>query len=166
MDEHHGRALRDELLALLAGRGAHMTLDEAVTDFPADAVARRPPNVRYTPWQLLEHIRLTQADILDYVRDAEAYVERPWPEAYWPRPDELGTPDALEATLAAYRADRAALRAIVADPSVDPLAILPGTPGHTVFREVRIVVDHDAYHIGEFAILRQVMGTWPIGRRD
>lgn len=164
MDAPERRELRDELLGILSGRGAHMTLEEAAADFPPEAVARRPPNVDYTPWQLLEHIRLTQADILDYVRDSAAYAGRRWPEEYWPAPEDLGTPEAFAATVAGYRADREALRAIVRDPAADPLAVLPNTPGHTIMRECRVVADHDAYHIGEFAILRQVMGTWPPDR--
>ena len=79
-------AQRKELLKLLAGVDAHMTFEEAVADFPDDAINRKPPNVSYTPWHLIEHIRLTQWDILDYVRNRD-YVERSWPDEYWPDPD-------------------------------------------------------------------------------
>ncbi len=156
-------ALRDEALALLRGVGGHMPFDEAVADFPDSAMNLRPPNVAYSPWHLLEHLRRTQRDILDYIRD-RAYVAPDWPEDYWPRPDETADRARWEATVAAFREDVAALEAILLDPATDLLAPMPGTPGHTVLREVRLVGDHNAYHIGEFAILRQVMGTWPPDR--
>jgi alkylation response protein AidB-like acyl-CoA dehydrogenase len=155
--------LREELLAFIDGRGAHMPFDAAVAEFPADAINRRPPEVPYTPWHLLEHVRIAQRDILDYIRD-RAYLAPTWPEEYWPAPDATASPAEFARTVEAYREDRAALRELVADPATDLLAPIPGTPGHTILREVRLVGDHTAYHIGEFAILRQVMGTWPPGR--
>jgi len=152
--------LREQLLALIDGQGAHMPFDAAVADFPDDAINRRPPNVPYTPWHLLEHIRIAQRDILDYIRDL-AYLAPTWPEEYWPAHDATATPEQLARTIEGFRSDRAALHDLVADPDTDLLAGIPGTPGHTILREVRLVGDHNAYHLGEFAILRQVMGTWP-----
>jgi len=152
--------LREQLLALIDGRGAHMPFDAAVADFPDDAINRRPPNVPYTPWHLLEHIRIAQRDILDYIRDL-AYLAPTWPEEYWPAHDATATPEQLARTIEGFRSDRAALHDLVADPATDLLAVIPGTPGHTLLRELRLVGDHNAYHLGEFAILRQVMGTWP-----
>lgn len=152
--------LREQLLALIDGRGAHMPFDAAVADFPDEAINQRPPNVPYTPWHLLEHLRIAQRDILDYIRD-RAYLAPNWPEEYWPARDATATPAEFAATVAAIRADRDAFHALVADPATDLLAVIPGTPDHTVLREVRLAGDHNAYHVGEFAILRQVMGTWP-----
>jgi hypothetical protein len=157
--------LRDEAVAIIDARDAHMTFGEAVAAFPDAAMNRRPPGVPYTPWQLLEHLRITQWDILEYIR-VPGHVSPDWPAGYWPAPDAEATPDQFAATIAAFRADLLALRDIVADPATDLLAVLPGTPGHTVLREVRIVADHDAYHLGEFAILRQIMGSWPADRSD
>lgn len=157
--------LRAELVALLAGEGAHMPLDAAVADFPESALNVRPPNVSYTPWQLLEHIRITQWDILDYIGN-RAYHEPAWPDDYWPAPDATATADEFAATVSAIAADQRALQALVADPATDLMATIPGTPGHTILREVRVVSDHTAYHVGEFAVLRQVMGTWPAGRSE
>jgi DinB superfamily len=153
-------ALRHQLTELLDGAGAHMSFDEAVADFPDEAINLRPPNVDYTPWHLLEHLRLTQADILDYVTNAD-YVEPHWPADYWPDGDATASRAMFDATIDAFRRDLGALRALVADPARDLFAVIPGTPGHTLLREARIDADHNAYHIGEFAILRQVMGTWP-----
>jgi hypothetical protein len=156
--------VREQLLALIDGRGAHMPFDAAVADFPDDAINRYPPNVAYTPWHLLEHIRIAQRDILDYMRD-RAYLAPAWPEEYWPARDATATPVEFAATIAGFRADRASLHDLVADPATDLLAPIPNTPGHTILREARLVGDHNAYHIGEFAILRQVMGTWPADRQ-
>ena len=156
--------VREQLLALIDGRGAHMPFDAAVADFPDDAINRYPPNVAYTPWHLLEHIRIAQRDILDYMRD-RAYLAPAWPEEYWPARDATATPVEFAATIADFRADRASLHDLVADPATDLLAPIPNTPGHTILREARLVGDHNAYHIGEFAILRQVMGTWPVDRQ-
>jgi len=157
MDRNRSKA---ELLAILDSRDAHMTFDDAVADFPVDAINVRPPKVDYTPWHLLEHLRITQLDILDYVRNP-GYVAPEWPKDYWPAPEVRATPAEFAATVASFLADLEALRVIVADPATDPFAVIPWSPGHTIAREVRIVADHNAYHIGEFAILRQIMGTWP-----
>jgi hypothetical protein len=156
--------MRSEALAILDSVDAHMTFDDAVADFPEWAINARPPNVDYTPWQLLEHLRITQWDILEYIRNPE-HVSPDWPIGYWPDRDATATSAEFGATVAAFRADLAALRELVADPATDLLAAMPHTPGHSVMREVRIVADHNAYHIGEFAILRQVMGSWPARRR-
>ena len=157
--------LRAQLLALLEGRDARMSFDEAVAAFPADAINAFPPGVPYTPWHLVEHLRLTQRDILDYIVNRD-YVEPRWPDAYWPARGASATPGQLAATIDGFRADNAALRALVADPATDLLAVIPNTPGHTILREVRVVGDHNAYHIGEFAVLRQVMGSWPRDRGE
>lgn len=157
-------ALRYQLARLLDGVGAHMPFDEAVADFPDEAINRRPPNVEYTPWHLLEHLRLTQADILDYVTN-ERYVEPSWPADYWPDRDATATREVFDRTISDFRADLATLRGLVTDPARDLFAVIPGTPGHTLLREARIDADHNAYHVGEFAVLRQVMGTWPAGHR-
>ena len=157
-------ALRRQLAELLDGVGAHMPFDEAVADFPDEAINRRPPNIDYTPWHLLEHLRLTQADILEYVTN-EGYVEPDWPADYWPRRGAMATRAMFDETIRAFRTDLASLRALVLDPGRDLFAVIPGTPGHTLLREVRIDGDHNAYHVGEFGVLRQVMGTWPAGHQ-
>jgi hypothetical protein len=157
--------LREQLLALIDGYGAHMPFDAAVADFPDDAINRLPPNVPYTPWHLLEHIRIAQSDILDYIQN-RAYLAPSWPEEYWPARDATATPEQFALTVEGFKADRARLHDLVADPSTDLLATIANSPGHTIMREVRLVGDHNAYHVGEFAILRQVMGTWPPARAE
>jgi DinB superfamily len=154
--------LRRDLAELLDGHGAHMPFEEAVADFPDDGINRRAPNVDYTPWHLIEHLRLTQADILDYVVNP-AYVEPSWPTDYWPARDATATRAIFDESIRGFIADKAALRALLMDPGRDLFAVIPGSPGHTLLREVRVNADHNAYHIGEFGVLRQVMGTWPPG---
>lgn len=155
---------RDQLVRLLEGDDAHMRFEEAIADFPHDAINAFPPNVPYTPWHLVEHLRLTQRDILDYIVDP-AYQEPPWPSAYWPAREEVATPAQFAASVSAFLADRDALRDLATNPATDLLAPMPHTPGHSIAREIRIAGDHCAYHVGEFAILRQVMGSWPADHR-
>jgi hypothetical protein len=152
--------LRQHVLNLLRGGQASMTFEDAVADFPMDRMNERPPNVPYTPWHLLEHLRITQWDILDFVRNPN-YTEMKWPDAYWPAPDATADAAAWNETLRAFRADFAAVCALVADPATDRYATIPHGDGQTILREALLVADHNAYHTGEFAILRQVMGTWP-----
>ena len=157
------RALRDQLARLLRGGMAHMTFDEAVADFPLDRINERPPNVPYTPWHILEHLRITQWDILDFMRNPD-YKELSWPAQYWPAPDAVTDADGWARTIAEFNADFAAICAIAADPQTDLYARIPWGDGQIILREILLVADHNAHHIGEFAILRQVMGTWPATR--
>lgn len=158
------RVLREQLLALLRGGNAHLTFEQAVAGFPLDHLNTRPPQVSYTPWQLLDHVRIAQWDILEFVRNP-AHVSPPWPEEYWPPLEEEADARRWAETLRAFRADLKALQDMVADPATDLLAPLPHALGYTLLREILLVADHNAYHLGEFAILRQVMGTWPAHRR-
>jgi hypothetical protein len=157
-------ASRRQLLTLLDGVGAHMPFEEAVADFPDDAMNAFPPNVAYTPWHIVEHLRITQRDMLDYVKSPD-YPRLDWPAHYWPARDATATRADWDASVTGFMEDRAELRAITADPSRDLGEPIPWTRGHTVFRCVRIIGDHNAYHVGEFAVLRQVMGTWPPDHR-
>jgi hypothetical protein len=158
-------ALREQLATLLHGDEAHMSFEDAVAAFPAEAMNERAPNVTYTPWHILEHLRITQWDILEYMRDPRGHRSPDWPVGYWPAPDATTTPEGFKRTVEGFIADRAAVEQIVRDPATDLLAVLPGTPGHTVLREVTILGNHNSYHVGEFAALRQVMGSWPARRR-
>lgn len=154
--------MRDVLLHLLAGEGAHMTFDEAVADFPMDAINHRAPNVPYSFWHLLEHLRIAQWDILEFVRNPE-HVSPGWPRGYWPDEEAETDPAGWRQTVEQFRSDLAAMQAIAADESIDLNVELPHAPGYTYLREILLVADHNAYHVGEFAILRQVMDLWPAG---
>ena len=150
---------------LLQGRGAHLPFEDAVADFPPEMINTRPPNVSYTPWHLVEHLRIAQWDILEYIRNP-GYESPSWPEGYWPAPDAQADVAAWNATIDMFQRDLRDMQAIVEDPATDLLAPIPhGYDGHTILREVLILADHNAYHVGELAILRQVMGAWGTSHR-
>ena len=119
----NNQAMRDQLLALLRGGHAHLTFDQAVANFPPERINSRPPNVPYTPWHLLEHLRIAQWDILEFIRNPD-HVSPEWPAGYWPDPaadtDEAG----WQGTIAAFQADLGALEALVTDPATDLLGEL------------------------------------------
>ena len=154
------QATRDHLLTMLRGN-AGRRLEGAAKDFPMDAINSYPPNVDYTPWHLLEHLRISLLDIFEYTRDPARYVARKHPDDYWPAHDARAEPAQWQQTLEGYQSLLQELEEMVSDPQTDLLAPLPNTPGHTVFREAGLVIGHMSYHIGEFGILRQVMQTWP-----
>ncbi len=153
------RMLRDQLVRLLRGGMAHLTFAEAVADFPLDRINERPPHVGYTPWQLLEHLRIAQRDILAFIDDQDYRAPR-WPEDYWPAADTTTDAGGWAQTIAAFQADCAAACAIATDPQTNLYARIPWGEGQIILRELLLVADHNAYHLGEFAILRQVMQTW------
>lgn len=154
------QALRQQLTAMLQVRQAHMGFDDAVKDFPLEHINTRPPNVSYTFWHLVDHLRFTQWDILDYIRNP-GYQYTRWPEGYWPAPSAETDATGWHQSVNLFRQDLQALADIVNDPATDFHAQIPhGEPGHTILREVLVVASHNAYHIGELAILRQVMGLW------
>jgi hypothetical protein len=159
------RELRKQLRNLLIARQAHLTFEDAVADFPLAHVNSRPPNVPYTFWHLVEHLRLAQWDILDYIRNPN-YTAPDWPADYWPARDATADPVAWQASIDAFLADRQTLADLVADPATDLYAQIPhGAPGHNILREILIVADHNAYHVGELAIQRQNMNLWPPDRK-
>lgn len=156
-------AVRAQLLYLLDGGNAHLSFDEAVEAFPLDQVNAYPPNVPYTAWHVVEHMRICQWDILEYIRNP-AHISPAWPEGTWPARDEMAGEAKWAKTLAGFRDDLQALRRMAEDETTDLYTGLPHAPQHNILREILVVADHNAYHIGELAVLRQVMGSWPAGR--
>ena len=155
--------IRQQILELLAGRNAHMTFDDAVDSFPLERINEYPPNVPYTPWHLIEHLRISQRDILEFIRDPE-HQSPAWPSGYWPDLESLADRIQWTSSLDQFKSDLAAIKKLVQEPSLDLSAELPHAPGYTYIREFLLVADHNAYHVGEFAILRQIMGTWTADR--
>jgi len=157
--------LRSQLVELVRGQQAHMSFADAVADFPAWAINERAPHVSYTPWHLVEHLRITQWDMLHYIEDPTGHESPPWPVGYWP--DEHATTDlaGFLHSVESFAVDLRAMERIALDTKRDLTAILEGTPGHTALRGLVIIGNHNSYHVGEFASLRQVMGTWPPGHR-
>jgi hypothetical protein len=140
-----------------------MPFEEAIADFPLDRINEKFPNGDYSSWALIEHLRRTQHDILEYCTDP-GYEHLEWPRDYWPAADVVATAADWANTVAAFVSELGALINIVQSPETDLYAHIPWGGEHTILREILIVTDHNAYHIGEFAVMRQVMGTWPSGR--
>lgn len=152
-------ALRGILARQLDWRDAHATYDAAVEGVPAEHQGTRPAGLPHSAWELLEHLRITQRDILDFCRDPD-YQEPTWPDDYWPASAAPPSPESWEQSVAAYRADRAALKQLAADPAVDLYAPIPHGSGQTILRELLLVVDHTAYHVGQMILVRQLLGVW------
>jgi hypothetical protein len=150
-------ALRSHVLYLLRGGGAHASIETVLADWPHALQGERPQGQPHTPWRLLEHLRIAQWDILEFCRDP-AHVSPPWPEGYWPRTDAPPDAEAWDRSRASFRADLASLVARVEDPANDLLAPLPHGDGQTLLREALLVADHNAYHQGQLALLRRLLG--------
>ena len=152
-------ALREQLLYVLRGGGAHVSFQEALADWPASLRGIRPTGFPHTAWRLLEHMRLAQWDILNFSRDA-SHVSPEFPEGYWPRQDAPPSPAEWERSIRAFRADLEAMQKLVADPATDLFARIPHGEGQTILREALLVADHNAYHLGELVTLRKMLGAW------
>lgn len=151
--------LRKQLLQLLQGRNAHLNFDDALANFPLAFMNARPPNVSYTPWHLVEHLRIAQWDILEFMRHPD-HTSPAWPVGYWPEEQAEADESTWLDSIRQFRKDLNEVEDIVKDETIELTAEIPHAPGYTYLREILLVADHNAYHIGEFAILRQVMGTW------
>ena len=148
------KTIRQHLLELLDGRSAHIGLETALKAFPINAIHTRLDGSPHTAWELAEHIRLAQCDILSYCRDAK-YEEKAFPDGYWNL--EAGTANDWQASAEQISADLNTLREIVADESVDLLAPLPNGPEHTLLREILVLADHNAYHLGQIMLIRRMI---------
>ena len=154
------RHLRQQLVYALTARQAHHTFEAAIENFPPAHYNSAPPNLPYSFWHLLEHLRIAQADILDYIENPDYQYLR-FPDDYWLPSDAQADQAAWQRTTDAFLADRAALVDIVQDPARDLAAQIPhAQAGHTILREILIVAAHNSYHIGEFGILRGTLGLW------
>ena len=152
-------ALRDHVVELLTASHAHVDLVSVVGRVPADAWGRKPARAPYTPWQLLEHIRLAQWDILEFSRNAD-HVSPDWPDGYWPPSDEPSSLEAVKTSVSQVKTDLAAMVALVRDPSTDLFARIPHGEGQTVLREALLVADHNAYHLGQLVLVLKQIGAW------
>ena len=152
-------SLRQHLLELLRGSHAHASFDTAVDGLPADERGLRPEGAAHSPWEILEHLRIAQWDILEFSRDP-AHVSPEWPVGYWPEGPEPPDPEAWDRTAEAFRKDLAAVQELVADPASDLFTPFPHGQGQTLLREALLVADHNAYHLGEMVVVRRLLGAW------
>jgi hypothetical protein len=155
----HLEELRAQLAAALDWRDAHAGFDAVVADLPVGLRGRVPEGLPYSPWQLVEHLRLAQADILDFCRNPE-YEEQTWPDDYWPKAPAPPSPGAWDESIAGFRRDREALQAIARDEKIDLFARIPHGTGQTYLRELLLVLDHTAYHVGQLIVVRRLLGAW------
>jgi hypothetical protein len=153
------KALRQHVLSLLKGGNAHVDFDSAFKDFPTELRGKRPKGTQHSPWEVLEHLRIAQWDILEFSRNPQ-HKSPDFPEGYWPRtpapPDEA----AWEKSIRSFRKDLKAMCDLVADESTDLFAKIPHGDGQTILREALLTADHNAYHLGEAVLLRRLLGAW------
>ena len=148
--------LREHLLYLLRGGGAHIDFDSVVKDFPIKLINQKVEHIPYSAWQLLEHMRIAQWDILEFCRNAK-HISPPWPEGYWPKDDASADAKAWRKSLHAFRADLEAIEELLADSKADLFAQIKHGDGQTVLREVLLVADHNAYHLGVLFTIKKLL---------
>jgi len=153
-------SLRKHVLFLLRGGSAHMSFDEFVNSFPADLCNRQVEGLPYTPWQVLEHMRLAQWDILEFSRDPD-HLSPEFPKGYWPNPDDPGTPALWQKTIEEFRKDLQELEALVENPATDLHAKIPHGEGQTILREALLTADHNAYHLGALTVMARILKASP-----
>jgi hypothetical protein len=153
--------LRKQLVALLHGGQAHATFDHAIKDFPADLRGTVPPSLPYSAWQLLEHLRITQRDILNFsAPPTGGYHPIQWPEDYWPRLPDPPSAHAWDQSVAAIHGDLKTFIALIENPSADLSKPFRWGDGQNLLREALLIADHTAYHLGELVVLRRLLGAW------
>ena len=149
-------SLRKTLAELLRMKGAHASLHDAASDFPPALRGVTPPGAPHTPWQLLEHMRLAQEDILDFSRNPK-YKEKTFPDDYWPASEAPPSEDAWTKSIQTFDDDLKQMQELIADTKHDLLAKIPHGTGQTLLREALLVADHNAYHLGQLMFLRKML---------
>jgi hypothetical protein len=152
-------SLRQHLLELLKGGHAHATFDAAVENLPLALRGKRPKGAEHSAWELLEHMRIAQWDILEFSRNA-AHQSPEWPSGYWPATPTPPDAKAWDKSVRAFRRDLKTICDLVADPATDLFAKIPHGDGQTVLKEALLVADHNAYHLGALVLLRRLLGAW------
>jgi hypothetical protein len=159
MTMRNDNSLREHVLNLLKGDGAHADFEAAVKDLPASLQVKRPKGAEHSPWEVLEHLRIAQWDILEFTRNAK-HVSPEFPSGYWPSAQIPPNEKAWDKSIDAFRSDLKAMCELIANESTDLLAPIPHAKDKTILREALLVADHNAYHLGEFVLLRRLLGAW------
>lgn len=155
----NGKSLRHHIANLLSGKGAHADFKEAVSGVPSNLRGAKPKGAPHSAWELLEHMRIAQWDILEFSRNPK-HVSPKWPVGYWPENAQPPSRAAWSNAIKAYQRDREAMKKLVLNPKTDLLAKIPWGDTQTILREALLVADHDAYHIGQIVLLRRLFGAW------
>ena len=153
------KSLREHVLYLLKGDGAHLDFDATVKDMPADLQGKKPKGGAHSPWEILEHLRIAQWDILEFSRNPK-HVSPEFPGGYWPSTQTPPDEKAWNKSVKAFRADLKAMADLVANEETDLLAPLPHGDGKTILREALLLADHNAYHLGQIVVVRRLLGAW------
>ena len=151
--------LPEHMVELLKGGQAHVDFEGAVKDWPANLHGKTPKGAVHSGWEVLEHMRIAQWDILEFTRNSK-HVSPEFPKGYWPKTQAPPDKNAWKKTVDAFRADLKAMIEIVENESTDLYAPLPHGDGQTVLREALLLADHNAYHLGELVLLRRLLGAW------
>jgi hypothetical protein len=154
---NHDKSLRDHLLNVLDAEHAHIKFEDAVKDFPHELRGKRPDGAPHSAWELLEHLRLAQWDILEFTRDPK-HVSPEFPKGYWPQSDAPADDEAWNRSVESFRRDLNGLIELVRDESIDLHAPLAHGDGQTVLREILLAADHNAYHLGQLVFVRRMVG--------
>jgi uncharacterized damage-inducible protein DinB len=151
--------MRKQLARALDWGEAHADFDKAVDGFPLALRGRRVRGLPYSAWQILEHLRIAQEDLLDFATNPR-YQEKAWPADYWPNDPKPPNARAWNMSIAAFRKDRAELARLATNPKIRLTTRIPHGTGQTYLREILLAIDHNAYHVGELIVLRRLLGAW------
>jgi uncharacterized damage-inducible protein DinB len=151
--------LQKQIVDFLENQNTHRTLQDAAGDLPEELMNIQPEKIPYTFWQLLEHIRISQYDMIDFIRNPN-YKEMEWPKEYWPDKNQKATKKLWDESIKQYEDDLEALKKIVKDNEPDILVAIPHGQGQTTLREIMQIIDHASYHIGEFILMRRICNAW------
>src|SRR5205823_10325294 len=159
MKSDQDRSVRQHLIDLLKGGGAHAKFDEVVDGIPAKLRGQKAPGLPHSAWMLLEHMRIAQWDILDFSRNPK-YKSMPWPEGYWPKTEAPPSTAAWNDSIKKFRSDLKAMQDMVADPKTDLYKKIPWGEGQCILREALLIADHNAYHLAQIVDVRRALGAW------
>lgn len=154
------RALREQLHELIWSGNAHADIETVLANFPIELAGKKPANVPYTAWQLLEHMRLTVHDLLEFSTNSE-YLAPKWPEDYWPATEAPQNPEEWDTSARAFMSDCKAIAKLATNPESNLYAQIPWGQGQTLLREILLAADHNSYHLGQMVLLRKQLGAWP-----
>lgn len=160
-EDRKDKALREHVVYLLEGGGAHAKFDEIVAGVPPKILGQKPAGLPHSLWMLLEHLRIAQWDILEFSRNAK-HTSPKWPEGYWPKTEAPTTTAAWNGSVKKFRQDLKAMQDLVKDPKTDLFVRIPWGDGQTVLREALLLADHNAYHLGQMLDVRRLLGAWPV----
>jgi hypothetical protein len=159
-EDPNNRQLREHVVYLLNGGGAHAQFDEVIKDMPEKLRGVKPDGLPHTAWMLVDHLRIAQWDILEFSRNAK-HKSPDWPKDYWPKTEAPPSAAAWNKSVQQFRKDLKAMQDLVADPKTDLFAKIPWGDGQTILREALLAADHNAYHVGQLVDLRRLLGAWP-----